>query len=126
MKPTILIADDDREIVESIKEYLELQGFDTLFAFEGIRALEQARKNRPNLIILDIQMPTGTGIRVLEDLAKLDTTKNIPVIVLTGLDDSKIEERARQLGVKEYMRKPCNLEVLTLKINFLLGLSPLE
>lgn len=123
MKHTILIADDDKALVETIRTRLEFEGFKTLTAHEGIRVIEHARKDKPDLIILDIKMPAGSGTFVLEDLLKLDETRDIPIIILTGLDDSDLEEKSYKLGAKAFIKKPCDLDKLTHKIKSLLGES---
>lgn len=115
-KKRILIADDDREFVEMLSIQLEAAGYETVFAYEGIRAIELAHKERPDLIILDWKMPAGEGGSVLSFLAKEDDTKHIPVIILTGVDEPEVEEKALKLKAKAFIHKPYEPRALLQKI----------
>lgn len=115
-KKTILIVDDDVDLVKTLGCLLEAEGFDTLIAYEGIRAVEKANKHLPDLILLDLQMPAGTGQTVLSSLRSRNETRKIPVIILTALDDPSLETAARQAGAQEFLKKPCDPEVLLQKI----------
>lgn len=120
MNHTILIADDDKALVETIRLRLEFEGFKTLSAYEGVRVIEHARKDKPDLIILDVKMPAGSGVFVLEDLTKFEETMNIPVIILTGFGDANLREKAIGLGAKAFFEKPCDLDLLAELIRNLL------
>lgn len=106
MKHKILIADDDRGFVEMLKERLEVAGYDIVYVYEGIRTVEMAHKEHPDLILLDWLMPAGKGNTVLGFLAKKDDTRHIPVIILTGVSEPGLDEKAAALGAKAVIRKP--------------------
>lgn len=116
IKKRILVADDDQEFVEMLNTRLEAAGYETIFAYEGIRAIELACKEHPDLIILDWKMPAGKGDSVLDFLTRRDETRHIPVIILTGVDEPGIEEKAFKLKAKAFIRKPYEPRVLLQKI----------
>ena len=122
-KQTILIVDDDADLVKTLGCLLEAEGFNTLTAYEGIRAVEKANKYLPALILLDLQMPAGTGQTVLASLRSRNETRKIPVIVLTALDDPSLETAVLQGGAQDFLRKPCDPELLLQKIRGFLSQS---
>ncbi len=101
----ILIIDDDPGIQKSLKEKLEEEGFIVLSAENAPRGLEEAINNHPDLILLDIVMPTVDGMTLLKALREDDWGKNVKVILLTNLrEESKIAE-AMELGSFDYLVK---------------------
>jgi CheY-like chemotaxis protein len=106
MKKKILIADDDKDFVDSLEGILIDCGYETMASYEGIRTVEKARKENPDLILLDWKMPAGKGETILEHLKADDSTRQIPVIILTGLHDPEIEKTAHKHGVKAFLHKP--------------------
>lgn len=120
-KPKILIADDDRDLVEILSGYIEMNGYDTVTAHEGVRALELAHKVKPDLIVLDIQMPAGNGVYVLKNLKVHWETKNIPVIVITGLNDPNLKKQIEKMGANDFIPKPYESSELLLRIRRLLS-----
>jgi len=115
-KYKILIVDDERNYVEILRERLESVGYETVVAYEGLRAVEAAHKDKPNLIILDWKMPLGKGGVVLEYLREKDDTRHIPVIIVTGVDDQEIEDAVDKYHVKAVYFKPYDIETLLSKI----------
>ena len=126
MKKRILIADDDRDFVEVLRERLESVGYETICAYEGIRAIQLANKEQPDAIILDWKMPAGQGSDVLKGLKERSVTRHIPVLVVTGVDDPDIEEKAVRLGAAGYLRKPYDGKVLLQKLREILEMRALE
>jgi CheY-like chemotaxis protein len=102
----ILIADDDHDFVTVLQTRLESRGFDVVCAHEGIRAIDLAHKEKPDLILLDWKMPAGGGEPILKYLSEKGDTRGIPVIVITGMSESSIEATAIGLGAKAVIRKP--------------------
>ncbi|MBI2341512.1 MAG: response regulator [Deltaproteobacteria bacterium] len=121
MKYEILIADDDRDFVTVLKERLESSGFITDCAYEGVRTIELAHKKKPDLILLDWKMPAGGASTVLQYLKEKPETKNIPVIVITGVADNFLESKAASLGAKYFIRKPYDPHLLIDTINEILA-----
>jgi len=119
-KYTILIADDEQELVTTLRDFLEYEGFETLSAFEGVRTVETAHKKKPDLILLDLQMPAGTGQMVLESLRSRPETEKIPVIVITAIAKDNLEEEVRRRGAQDFLQKPFDPQDLLSKILALL------
>ena len=86
MNRKILIVDDDRKTADLIRLYLERDGFQALIAHDGRLALDLARQKRPDLIVLDLMLPTVDGRTVLREFAENPLLSDIPIIVVTGVD----------------------------------------
>ena len=121
----ILIADDEISLAQTIKERLNFEGYETLLAHEGIRATELANKNKPDLILLDLIMPVGTGQSVLKNLKANPKTKNIPVIVVTAMRKPGLEKEMLDAGANDFVQKPFEVKDLLEKIKILLQPRPI-
>lgn len=110
--PKILIADDSRFQREVLASFLKPKGFDTVFAVDALQAWMAALRSAPELILLDIQMPGGTGIEVLKRLRMSSKTQHIPVIVVSSEEDPQTEAMARNLGAADFLHKPVTGEQL--------------
>jgi two-component system alkaline phosphatase synthesis response regulator PhoP len=112
----ILIVDDEIDLVETIRFPLESEGFTVLVAYNGEDGLNQARKELPDLIILDIMLPKLDGYKVCRLLKFDERYKNIPILMLTA----RAQEKDRLMGVEaradEYISKPFELDKLLEKI----------
>lgn len=115
----ILIADDNKDLVASLRERLQVEGFTIIEAYEGVRVVEAAHRQRPDLILLDIQMPVGMGRDVLEALRSKEDTKKIPIIVITGLEQHGLEQRMLAEGANGFLKKPFEVAHLLGKIRSL-------
>lgn len=120
---TILLVDDDHEIVESMRTVLENKGFRILVARDGNAGLMLAERENPDLIVLDMMMPKKSGFLVLEKL-KSRPGGLIPTIMITGNEGSRHRAYAEMLGVCDYVRKPFAMEKLVRAIEKVLGLKP--
>jgi DNA-binding response OmpR family regulator len=116
----ILLVDDDREIVESMKITLEASGYDVLVARDGNQGLAMAEREDPDLVILDMMMPKRSGFLVLE---KLRRTRPVPIriIMVTANEGSRHKAYAEMLGVDDYIRKPFAMDRLLDSVHRLLG-----
>ena len=103
--PSVLIVDDDRELADLLRIHLLGGGFWTTCAYNGREAIEKAKEQIPDLIILDILMPKIDGFEVIEALKVNPLTRNIPVIILTAKDLTEKERQALQLGTTRYLTK---------------------
>jgi CheY-like chemotaxis protein/RNA polymerase subunit RPABC4/transcription elongation factor Spt4 len=106
----ILIIDNDRDIIEVMKKFLEEEGHEVITAYSGPEGLKKAREMEPDLITLDLLMHLLDGFTVLEFLKKNKETKEIPVIVISCLQETEVEDKALGLGAKSYLRKPFRRE----------------
>jgi diguanylate cyclase (GGDEF)-like protein len=111
-KGTIYIAEDDHLISNMLKLYLEKEGYRISVFPNGAELLAIINIEKPDLILLDVMMPLMDGMKVLEIIKSQDDVKNIPIIMLTSLDDRTTMERHKQLGAVDYVRKPFNPEIL--------------
>ena len=114
MLKKILIIDDDPTMVKMVGSFLTTQGYSVVSAGSGEEGLEQIKTDRPDLIILDIQMPKMNGYTFIFEFKKIADTNTIPVIVLTAKDG--MAEIFKVEGVKEYLTKPFQPEALLAKI----------
>jgi DNA-binding response OmpR family regulator len=111
--PTILCIDDDPEVSDAIERRLSRYDVHLIRAFHGMHGYAEALAHKPDLIVLDLAMPSGDGATILECLRRNQQTEAIPVIVLTGMRDRRIKQRLRKLGANEYLCKPLPLDDLT-------------
>jgi DNA-binding response OmpR family regulator len=110
-KKTVLLVDDDNDIIESMRTVLESRGFRVMVARDGNAGLTVAERENPDLIVLDMMMPKKSGFLVLEKL-KGRPGGLIPTIMITGNEGSRHRAYAEMLGVRDYIRKPFAMEKL--------------
>jgi twitching motility two-component system response regulator PilH len=110
--PKILIADDSRFQREMLASFLGPKGFEAVFAVDALQAWMLALRSAPQLILLDINMPGGTGIEVLKRLRMSSKTQHIPVIVVSGEENPATESLVRSLGAVGFLHKPVEREML--------------
>ena len=106
MKSKILLVEDDEKIIKALTIRLKSQGYDVVVAFDAVMATAQAMQHHPDIILLDISMPGGTGFTVAERLKDSSLTTDIPVIFLTASKEPGLRERAKELGALGYLEKP--------------------
>lgn len=116
---TILLVDDEQDILNLHKIYLEDEGYHVIWALTGHQAIERSRTDRPDLILLDIKLPDIDGIQVLKTLKDDPQTKNIAVMIVSILHDR--ENQTRQLGINDYLTKPVDKKQLLAKVSEVLG-----
>lgn len=117
MASTILVVDDEQNIVKLARLYLNRDGYQVEAAYNGAEALEKAKSLRPDLIILDIMMPEMDGLAVCQELRK---TSNVPIIILTARDDDVDRIVGLELGADDYMTKPFNPRELVARVKAVL------
>ena len=106
----VLIVDDERDIVESIKFNLELEDVECLEAFDGEEPLLKAKKESPDLIVLDIMLPKMNGYKVSRLLKFDEKYKDIPIIMLTARAQESDLKIGEDTGANEYVTKPFDME----------------
>ena len=112
----ILIVDDEVDLVETIRFPLEIEGFDTLVSYNGEDALNQARKEKPDLIILDLMLPKLDGYKVCRLLKFDERYKDIPILMLTAKTQEKDKILGKETGADEYITKPFEMDYLLEKV----------
>ncbi len=116
----ILIVEDEPDVLSVLAARLEGAGFEILAAEDSYRGMEKIRKELPDLIILDLMLPAGGGVNLLRKIRVLEKTRDLPVIILTGLRDQKIKNEITDIGVQGYFLKPYEPEELIGSIRALL------
>src|SRR5580704_18060629 len=129
---TIAVVEDDRGVLDLIKDILEVEGFDVLPYHDGTRALDAFESSAPDLVITDIAMPEMDGIQLLQRLREKSDT---PVILMTGRMDERDEMTGLRIGAEDFIRKPFSPRVLVERVRTVLrryrppanaGVQPVE
>jgi two-component system alkaline phosphatase synthesis response regulator PhoP len=124
--PVILVVDDNRENLELLEAYLEDLNCRTIPATDGPEALEIVKKDNPDLILLDIMMPKMSGFEVCRKLKGDPATSDIPIIMVTALNEYGDMQRGVDCGTDDFVSKPVNkLELLT-RVKIMLKLKNLS
>jgi len=123
--PTVLVVDDNQQNLELLLAYLEDVECRTLAATDGPSALDLVRTNPPDLILLDIMMPRMSGFEVCRRLKNDPATADIPIIMVTALNEFGDIERAINAGTDDFLSKPINKWELTTRVRTMLRLKHL-
>lgn len=115
----ILIADDEPDILEIIQYNLQSEDYEVFTAKNGDEAIDMAKKNNPDLIILDVMMPGKNGIEVCKLLRMQPAFKETLIIFLSALSDETTEVKGLETGADDYLTKPISPKILVSKVNAL-------
>jgi CheY-like chemotaxis protein len=105
-RKVVLVIDDDEQLTQGIQDYLEAQGYVVYTANDGIQAYPLASARNPSLIILDVDMPITNGFKALERLRAEPGTKNIPVILMTGVASADVIPAIKNMPLLSHVKKP--------------------
>jgi len=119
-KKKILVVEDEPDILKTIKMSLEMEDFEVIEATDGMEALNQARQQHPDLIILDLMLPKMDGYKVCSMLKFDKKYMHIPIVVLTAKAQEKDEKLAKKSGADVYLTKPVTPDKVIQQINKLL------
>lgn len=125
-KKKILIVEDEKELVKLIAFHMNIAGYETLSAKDGVEALEVCKLNKPDLIILDIMLPRIDGWEVCRRLKQDSQTSNIPIIILSALSDINDKLRGFDLGSDDYVTKPFSPRELVVRVRRVLARSEVK
>jgi DNA-binding response OmpR family regulator len=119
----ILIADDEEDIVNVLEKKFQASGYSVRTALKGRDAVEICKKDKPDLVLLDIVMPDMDGYSVAMALRGTNLLIDVPIIFMTGkeLEQSGIEKRISELNAYDFITKPCSFEDLLAKIKEIIG-----
>jgi len=117
----ILIVDDNADIRLGMHLRLKANQYETFFAADALSGVAEARKHRPDLIILDLGLPAGDGFTVMESLKQIPFLAVIPIIVVSARDGLGNQKRAYDAGAKAFLQKPVNDDELLAVIRQALG-----
>lgn len=116
----VLVVDDDISARHIIRSHLEPKGYVVHDAGDGLEALSIAEKTRPEIILLDIMMPNMDGFDACEHLRQLPYAKHIPIVMMTGLDDTESIATAYDMGATDFITKPINYPLLSYRMDYVL------
>jgi two-component system KDP operon response regulator KdpE len=134
-KHRILVVDDDPIVLKTTEIKLKEHGFAVTTAIDGPTAIHAARSETPDLILLDLSFPTDVtltwdGFSIMSWLRRLESTKNVPVIIFTGLQGDSYYQRARTAGVAGFFHKPLNfgplLSLIDLRLKSKVAAQPVQ
>lgn len=108
--PRVLIIDDDTEIVQALTVRLGAAGYEVIAATDGEQGLERALEARPDVIVMDLLMPTMDGLTALAQIHSHSTTRSTPVVVLSACSSAR--NHALELGARYFLDKPYNAKTL--------------
>ncbi|MFN0196852.1 MAG: response regulator [Planctomycetaceae bacterium] len=116
----ILIADDNQQNCELLDAYLSGQGYQIEMAYDGEEALHKVAGFQPDIVLLDIMMPKLSGYEVCQQIKKNPVTKDIPILIVTALNEMGDIEKAVAAGCDDFLSKPINRMELTTRVRSLL------
>jgi DNA-binding response OmpR family regulator len=120
MPDTVLLVEDESDVIDLLRYNLNKAGFSVLIAEDGLVGLEMARKNRPEIIVLDLMLPGMDGYSVCRALKKDPDTELLPVLMLTARGEPSERVRGLEIGADDYVTKPFSPRELVLRIQALL------
>jgi CheY-like chemotaxis protein len=115
-RPIILLIEDTRETTALVTDYLQMNGYQVISARDALTGIEMAKRTRPNLILMDIQLPGMDGLEATQHLREDPEFRSVPIIALTALAMPGDRERCLAAGANDYMTKPVSLKKLALVI----------
>ena len=113
----VLVVEDDPEINELVGAYARLAGFGYRAALNGDAALTEVRRRRPDVIVLDLMLPDLDGFEICRRIKANAETRDVPVIILTALDNEQARAKGREVGADEYLTKPFDPDRLMRSLN---------
>ncbi len=116
----IVLIEDSKSASGVLKEVLAAEGYAVLHASDGVAGLALARREKPDLILLDLLLPKLNGYEVCNALMRDNLTRHTPVLIISTLDTPESMEKAKQCGARNFMKKPYNLDDLLREIKRLL------
>ena len=120
---TVMIVEDNDLNMKLFTDLLEIHSIITIPVSDGKKAVEAALENKPDLILMDIQLPEISGLDITKELKTLDDVKHIPVIAITAFAMKDDEQKMRDGGCEDYISKPISVTTFIEKIQQYLGLS---
>jgi DNA-binding response OmpR family regulator len=115
-KPTILVADDDPQILTMLGIRLSKRGYEIIEAADGLQTLSKAREHKPDVVLLDVMMPGKNGWEVAKELRADEELKNVGIVMLTAIGERVNEMTSPLYGADDFVDKPFDFEALEKKI----------
>jgi len=124
MAHKLLVVDDDKDIVESIKQSLIREGYEVVVAFDGEEALLKVKTDNPDVILLDLTLPKINGIEVLKEIREKHKDKWRPVIIISAENELESVKQCYALEADHYLTKPCTIENILRGVRTMISLIP--
>lgn len=121
-KPHILVVDDNKITTKLLRRYLEANGFEASEAYDGIDCLEKLKERKPNTVVCDVMMPRMDGYETVKNIKANDDTKDIPVVIVTALNDVANQLKSIEAGSDDFLSKPIEEKLLVAKVKLLSNL----
>jgi CheY-like chemotaxis protein len=121
-KPYIMVVDDNRITTKLLRRYLEANGYEAKEAYDGIDCLEKVEERLPDAIVLDVMMPRLDGYETSKKLKSQEHTKDIPVVIVTALNDIANQIKSIDAGADDFLSKPIEEKLLVAKVHLLSNL----
>ncbi len=113
----VLVVEDDRKIAKSLEIRLRSMGCKPYLAYDAVMGVNSAVKHSPDLVIMDITMPAGSGLSAAESMQDISSTCSIPIIFITASKKLSHREQALELGAAGFFEKPYDIERLLEKVS---------
>ena len=108
----VLIVEDEQDVAIVLAKRLKDEGFEVIMAQDAYEGFSLALKDKPDLVLLDLMLPAGGGLGVLQNIRSSSKIMNMPVVVITGIKDAEYEQKVLKAGVEAYLEKPYDFEQL--------------
>jgi two-component system cell cycle response regulator len=115
----ILVVDDNKITTKLLKRYLESNGYEVMVAHDGIECLEAVKEKKPYAIVLDVMMPRMDGYETVKNLKQNESDKDIPVVIVTALNDTANQLKSIEAGADDFLSKPIEEKLLVAKVKLL-------
>lgn len=120
MAKRILIVEDDWNLLEKVKAFLKRNGFEILTAFDGMSGLQIVRKEKPDLVLLDLMIPKVDGYKVCRLIKNDQNMRDVPIVIISARSSPADEKMGKELGANGYLSKPYDFKIMLLMIKDLL------
>lgn len=121
MAKKILIVDDDKQIALLLASRLKANKYEIAVAYDAMQAVAKAFSEKPDLILLDMKMPAGSGISVMDNLRNAPDLAVIPIIIITAYSSPEIQQKVKEMGAVDFISKPFKVEDVLSRIRKALG-----
>jgi DNA-binding response OmpR family regulator len=121
MNKKIMIVEDTPDLLETLAEFMVMDGFDVIACLGARVALEKLKEETPDLVITDLSMPDIDGFQLIEKIREMKMLADLPIIIFSARPLQENQARAVSLGVARYIKKPCSPEELVLAVQLILN-----
>jgi len=122
-RPYILVVEDNKITAKLMRRYLEANGFEAEEVYDGLQALDKVKERKPDAILMDVMMPKLDGFGTVQALRTNEATRDIPVAIITALNDVATQVRAVESGADDFLTKPIEEKLVITKARVLTSLT---